>query len=158
MTLTDAELLDRLDALNAQRAKEEASGLIRWLRPEYQNPGGTQSQQTSLAVDAGEEKAQATSPKTKATPPGRNPFPNASKLSASRFPNTRNRLRQKRSPNGLSVPIPTPSPKSSKPSAPWATPIAAKQNAPTYLNPLFSNPTLWPSLNLMKSRRPPSNF
>jgi hypothetical protein len=28
---------------------------IRWLRPEYQNPGGTQSQQTSLAVDTGEQ-------------------------------------------------------------------------------------------------------
>ena len=35
--------------------KEEASGLIRWLRPEYQNPGGAQSHQTSLAVDTGDE-------------------------------------------------------------------------------------------------------
>ena len=50
-TLTDAEILDRLVALNAERAKEEASGLIRWLRPDYQNPSGAQQQQTALAVE-----------------------------------------------------------------------------------------------------------
>jgi hypothetical protein len=50
-TLTDAEILERLVALNAERAKEEASGLVRWLRPDYQNPGGTQTQQTALAVE-----------------------------------------------------------------------------------------------------------
>ena len=42
-TLTDAEILERLVALNAERAKEEASGLVRWLRPDYQNPGGAQA-------------------------------------------------------------------------------------------------------------------
>ena len=50
-TLTDAEILERLVALNAEHAKEEASGLIRWLRPEYQNPGGAQQQQAALAVE-----------------------------------------------------------------------------------------------------------
>jgi hypothetical protein len=40
-----------LVALNAERAKEEASGLVRWLRPDYQNPGGAQAQQTALAVE-----------------------------------------------------------------------------------------------------------
>jgi hypothetical protein len=59
VTLTDAEILERLVALNAERAKEESNGLIRWLRPEYQNPGGTQSQQTSLAVDTSGEKPSA---------------------------------------------------------------------------------------------------
>jgi hypothetical protein len=50
-TLTDAEIRKCLVALNDERAKEEASGLIRWLRPEYQNPGSTQSaQQSSLAI------------------------------------------------------------------------------------------------------------
>ncbi len=49
-TLTDAEILERLVALNAGRAKEEASGLVRWLRPDYQNPGGAQTQQTALAI------------------------------------------------------------------------------------------------------------
>ncbi len=31
-------LLERLVALNARRAAEEASGTVRWLRPEFQNP------------------------------------------------------------------------------------------------------------------------
>ena len=50
-TLPDAVILERLVALNAERAKEEASGLVRWLRPDYQNPGGAQTQQTALAVE-----------------------------------------------------------------------------------------------------------
>ena len=50
-TLTDAEILERLVALNADRAKEEASGLVRWLRPDYQSPSGAQPQQTALAVE-----------------------------------------------------------------------------------------------------------
>jgi len=33
-------LLERLVALNAKRAAEEAAGLVRWLRPEYQVAGG----------------------------------------------------------------------------------------------------------------------
>lgn len=38
--LSDDEILHRLVALNRERAAEEANGLIRWLRPEYQNPTG----------------------------------------------------------------------------------------------------------------------
>ena len=34
----EEELLRRLVELNAQRAAEESRGLIRWLRPDYQNP------------------------------------------------------------------------------------------------------------------------
>ena len=34
----ESELLARLLALNALRATEEASGTVRWLRPEFQNP------------------------------------------------------------------------------------------------------------------------
>ena len=34
----EEELLTRLVALNAERAAEEARGLVRWLRPEFQNP------------------------------------------------------------------------------------------------------------------------
>ena len=36
--LTDEEILARLVALNAERAVEEAQGLVRWLRPAYQAP------------------------------------------------------------------------------------------------------------------------
>ena len=36
--LTDEEILGNVVALNAQRAAEERSGVVRWLRPEYQAP------------------------------------------------------------------------------------------------------------------------
>ncbi|MDO8899894.1 MAG: class I SAM-dependent DNA methyltransferase [Phenylobacterium sp.] len=36
--LADEQILERLVALNAQRAKEEAAGHVRWLRPDYQIP------------------------------------------------------------------------------------------------------------------------
>ncbi|HJS84273.1 MAG TPA: DNA methyltransferase, partial [Acetobacteraceae bacterium] len=36
--LTDADILARLVALNAERRAEEESGLVRWLRPEFQAP------------------------------------------------------------------------------------------------------------------------
>ncbi|MGD9872228.1 MAG: class I SAM-dependent DNA methyltransferase [Thauera sp.] len=38
----EEELLRRLVELNAARAAEEARGLVRWLRPDYQNPGAAQ--------------------------------------------------------------------------------------------------------------------
>lgn len=34
------DIVARLVALNAERAAEEAAGQVRWLRPDYQNPGG----------------------------------------------------------------------------------------------------------------------
>lgn len=43
VTLTDEEILERLVALNHERAEEEQRGLIRWLRPEFQNPQGEQA-------------------------------------------------------------------------------------------------------------------
>jgi hypothetical protein len=68
-TLTDAEILQRLVALNAERAKEEASGLIRWLRPDYQNPAGTQAHQAELAV------AVELQTRKGKKPPGKQPWP-----------------------------------------------------------------------------------
>jgi len=41
----DEIILERLVALNAERAEEERNGLIRWLRPDYQAPGEIQTQQ-----------------------------------------------------------------------------------------------------------------
>ena len=38
-SLTDAEILERLVHLNAQRAEDEKRGIIHWLRPEYQGKG-----------------------------------------------------------------------------------------------------------------------
>jgi hypothetical protein len=51
-TLTDAEILNRLVALNAARAAEEARGIIRWLRPEYQAPN--EAPRTTGNLDLGE--------------------------------------------------------------------------------------------------------
>lgn len=41
-------LLERLVALNAERAAEEARGIVRWLRPEFQNPKGPTERQTLI--------------------------------------------------------------------------------------------------------------
>lgn len=52
---TRQALLARLVALNAERAKEEADGTIRWLRPDYQAPDAAKSMpkqvQTSLGME-----------------------------------------------------------------------------------------------------------
>lgn len=58
--LSDEAILERLVALNAERAAEERQGRIRWLRPEYQCPGGTATQTETvegLAVAAVEAQA-----------------------------------------------------------------------------------------------------
>ena len=34
----DEAILERLGALNAERPAEEARGVVRWLRPAFQNP------------------------------------------------------------------------------------------------------------------------
>lgn len=49
----DEVLLERLVALNSERAAEEQRGLIRWLRPDYQNP---QAASRSNAQKAPEQK------------------------------------------------------------------------------------------------------
>lgn len=59
--LADRDILLRLVALNKQRAAEEAQGLIRWLRPEFQNPAGT-GVQTQLVADLGETAVAAKRP------------------------------------------------------------------------------------------------
>ena len=46
----DQEVLTRLLALNAERAAEEAQGIIRYLRPEYQNPTGVSASQSGLKL------------------------------------------------------------------------------------------------------------
>lgn len=62
--LTDDELLDRLVALNKERAAEEAAGTIRWLRPDFQAPA---AEQAPLDLgepddDAGEDEPEAAGP------------------------------------------------------------------------------------------------
>ncbi|KAM3113894.1 hypothetical protein [Phormidesmis sp. 146-33] len=52
--LTDDQILENLVTLNAQRAQEERNGLIRWLRPDYQAPGETQTQQLIAGITEAE--------------------------------------------------------------------------------------------------------
>jgi hypothetical protein len=59
------EILTRLVALNSERAREEAKGQIRWLRPAYQNPQAqlpaTMETTAGATVDAkNEPKARST--------------------------------------------------------------------------------------------------
>ncbi|HEY0323595.1 MAG TPA: hypothetical protein VGC66_21745 [Pyrinomonadaceae bacterium] len=55
-TLMDEEILERLVELNALRAAEEHSGIVRWLRPEFQKPS------EGVAARFGEEFAAAAAP------------------------------------------------------------------------------------------------
>ena len=55
--LSDDEILERLVALNAERAEEERNGLIRWLRPEYQAPKEVAIQQVIEGVTPEEDVA-----------------------------------------------------------------------------------------------------
>ncbi|NLA67956.1 MAG: hypothetical protein GX856_06890 [Gammaproteobacteria bacterium] len=73
----DETVLERLVALNAERAAEEARGHVRWLRPEFQNPDLAREREPEQArfadgergddtADAGQESAAA--PVVKAQP------------------------------------------------------------------------------------------
>ncbi|MER2999188.1 class I SAM-dependent DNA methyltransferase [Pontibacter populi] len=64
--LPEEEILERLVALNKERAAEEARGHIRWLRPEYQNPQGTQ--QTDMGIETKVKTIKATAKETLAWP------------------------------------------------------------------------------------------
>jgi hypothetical protein len=57
----EEELLSRLVALNAERAAEEARGIVRWLRPEFQNPQATEraAVQDPLPMAESEEDGEA---------------------------------------------------------------------------------------------------
>ena len=63
-TASDEAILTHLCALNAQRAAEERSGTIRYLRPAFQNPGSTTTQ-TTLATDEAETPAATAKPAAK---------------------------------------------------------------------------------------------
>jgi len=71
-------LLARLVALNAERAAEEATGTIRWLRPEFQNP---QAAQAAIGLESGDSGRRnqkpdaATSPPAPARAPTQNAWP-----------------------------------------------------------------------------------
>jgi len=64
--LTDEQILERLVALNAERAEEERNGLVRWLRPEFQNPQGEKTGQRALVEAGGKKVAKGKAAKAQA--------------------------------------------------------------------------------------------
>ena len=69
-------LLERLVALNAQRAAEEAAGTVRWLRPEFQaRASAPQGAQAGLDVAVEAEDEAPASPAAPAAPVARRPWP-----------------------------------------------------------------------------------
>ena len=70
--LPDSEILERLVALNAERAAEEKRGIIHWLRPEYQVRGkkaGTGSARKQAALDLPTTKPAARKSKVRPSKP-----------------------------------------------------------------------------------------
>ena len=63
----DDAVLERLVALNAERAAEEARGVVRWLRPEFQNPQAA-PEQTTLDTGSGEDIPEDSAPALAAKP------------------------------------------------------------------------------------------
>ena len=69
-TALNETILERLVALNSERAREEANGQIRWLRPAYQCP------QTTLAAVDPEKTTKTEIPReASATPRSKHPWP-----------------------------------------------------------------------------------
>lgn len=60
--LSEPEILERLVALNRERAAEEARGLVRWLRPEYQAPQTAQPEAARILDLEPETAAVAAAP------------------------------------------------------------------------------------------------
>ncbi|MDX9710873.1 MAG: hypothetical protein RBT64_15120, partial [Trichloromonas sp.] len=57
--LADEALLEKLVDLNRQRAREEEQGLVRWLRPDYQNPAGSRDAAQQALPEAEDDDAPA---------------------------------------------------------------------------------------------------
>ena len=73
----DEQILERLVALNAERVAEEATGTIRWLRPEFQAPHSAQAAIGLESEDSGRRNLSdgATSPPTPAPAPTQQAWP-----------------------------------------------------------------------------------
>ena len=78
-TLTNAEILERLVALNSERAAEEKRGVIHWLRPDYQIKavGGASVRASRDLLSA---EAIAATGRPQKTPQSRQPAPTGRKL------------------------------------------------------------------------------
>ncbi len=72
-SLSDEQILERLVALNAERTAEEAQGLVRWLRPSFQNPS---SNPAATQSDMALPEVPATGRKTKVV---KHPWPTSTR-------------------------------------------------------------------------------
>ena len=77
---SDETILERLVALNAERAAEEVAGQVRWLRPAFQHPEQAQPVQAEMGLSRPTHSEAATeggtSPSPPRTEPQRHPWPN----------------------------------------------------------------------------------
>jgi len=77
---SDETILERLVALNAERAAEEANGKVRWLRPEFQHPEQAQPVQAEMGLSRPTHSEAAKEGGTSPSPPPatkqRHPWPN----------------------------------------------------------------------------------
>jgi hypothetical protein len=64
-SLTDEEILTRLVTLNAERAADEAQGIVRWLRPDFQNPTGQKAATQGTLIEETDEPEEKISKKAK---------------------------------------------------------------------------------------------
>lgn len=55
--LNDEQILEKLVKLNAERSDEERKGVIRWLRPEFQNPSGKGKETQTTFTEADDEES-----------------------------------------------------------------------------------------------------
>ena len=81
-TLTDEEILERLVALNHERAEEEKRELVRWLRPEFQAPSTVAAKKPPAellpAAEEGEDDADAEAVSVQTAPPAaKQPWPDS---------------------------------------------------------------------------------
>lgn len=65
--LSDEKVVDSLVALNVERIAEEQRGLVRWVRPEFQNPEGTR-RAAQVALLGGETPAESEGPAASGRP------------------------------------------------------------------------------------------
>jgi hypothetical protein len=59
--LTDEQILERLVTLNAKSSEEERSGVIRWLRPDFQISAGKSLTQVEMETEDSEDEAETKS-------------------------------------------------------------------------------------------------
>ena len=78
---SDETILERLVALNAERAAEEVAGQVRWLRPAFQHPEQAQPVQAEMGLSRPTHSEAAKEGGTSPSPPPatkqRLPWPNA---------------------------------------------------------------------------------